>query len=157
MFRSLLHDFYIAECLYTIYLWRQSEYALNQYDQKNQQRFMFFKIDSAVWCTLLQLQYFKQDCSFDSSRFSLWRRNLISSSFNFAWTVLNLVPSSASLIIQVYLSSCMLHEPPLQFWKMCYNNETVCLLCCFMLLFSRHALENVNIRLSTSFILTENS
>ena len=64
-----------------------------------------------------------------SSGLSLWRCTLISSSFDCAWIVLNL-PSSASLMVKVYLLSCMLHEQPLQFWKMCNNNETVCLLCC---------------------------
>ena len=74
--------------------------------------------------------------------------------FNCAWTVLNL--PSPSLMVKVYLLSCMLHKPPLQFWKMCNNNETVCFLCRFTLLSSRHSLENVNIRLSTSFMSTEN-
>ena len=154
MFRSLLHDFYIllvAECLYyTIYLWRQSEYALNQYDQKNQQRFMFSKSIQLFDAPCYSCNISNKIVLLDSSWLSLCRRTLISSSFKCAWIVLNL--PSAFLTIKVQL----LHEHPLQFWKMCYNNETVCLLCCFMLLFSRHALENVNIRLSTSFILTEN-
>jgi len=109
MFRSLLHDFYIAECLYTIYLWWHFEFAFEDVTKRNSIDFCFAEIKSAVWCILLQLQCFKQDCSFDSSWLSLSRCTLISSSFNCAWIVLNYLQRLWLFKYNCCLACCMSH------------------------------------------------